>query len=214
MVAQQIKADGGRRVVVRKTVGRLLQRAVAQGQNVALQRHQIGIELAVQNHQVHRQSAKVPPGLRAQQRLHHVQTAAGVNTHQHDRPVPGQAKAPQLALVDQRLASGRVHGFLTGSLRRQRADVHQRCGQVLQGRVFVRGHAQVTQPDLCQRGGHDGGTPDMHALQIFVDTAGEFAGVDACSRRKRQACLAAGRNTDAKPQATGRIELVVSFNRH
>ena len=214
MVAQQIKADGRKSVVVGETVGRLLQRAVAQGQNVALQRHQISIELAVQNHQVHRQPAKLPPGLRAQQRLHHVQAAAGVNTHQHNGPVSGQAKAPQLALVDQRIPSGYIHGFLAGSLGRQRADVHQRCGQVLQRCVFVRGHAQVAQPDLCQRGSHHRSTPDMHALQIFVDAAREFTGVDACSRCKRQACLAACRNTDTQPQATGRIELVVSFNRH
>ena len=219
MLAQQIKADGGKCIVVRKTVGRLLQRAVTQSQNVTLQRHQISIELAVQDHQVHWQPAKLPPGLSPQQRLHHVQAAAGVNAYQHNRPVAGQAKAPQLALVDQWVPSGHVAEFLAGwSLRGQKrgrgADVHQRCRQVLQGCVFFRCHAQVAQPDLRQRGGHDGGPFDMHALQIFVDATRQLVCVVTRSCRERQACLAVGRNTDAKLQPASRVKLVVSFNRH
>ena len=65
-VAQQVEAG---RVVARKAVLRLLRDAVAQRLDLALQRHQVGVGLAVEHHQVAGHAAEAPPGLGAQQRV-------------------------------------------------------------------------------------------------------------------------------------------------
>ena len=65
LIAQQEEAG---LLAARKAVAHHLQQAVTQGQDLALQRHQVGIGFAVENHHVHRQAAEGPPGLGAQQR--------------------------------------------------------------------------------------------------------------------------------------------------
>ena len=76
LLAQQEKARSRRcGFIARETVLHRLCETVAQRQDVALQRHEVGVDFAVDHHHVDRQPAEGPPGLGAQQCMHQRQAA-------------------------------------------------------------------------------------------------------------------------------------------
>ena len=174
-----------------------MQQPVAQGQDIALQRHQVGIGLAVEDHHVDRQAAEGPPGLGPQQRVHQRNALRRVHPHQHDRLVARQAEAPQLALVKRPAVDADA-----------RRAVHQRRGQVLQGQVFFWRQAEVAQPDLRQRRGHPNGPLHVHRLQVAVDARLEFAFVGGGRGGEGQPGDGARCQPHPHPQARDRIESV------
>ena len=191
---QQEEAGG---VAARKAVLHGLQQAVAQRQDVALQRHQVGIRFAVDDHHIHRQPAEGPPGLRAQQRTQQRNAVGGVDPHQHDRLVAGQAEAPEQPLVE-RPAFGDGAG----------PAVHQCRGQVLQRDVFLGRHPEVPQPHLCQRRRHAHRPLDVHRLQVAVDARRQLGGLMRRRGGESQARHRAGGQPHPHAQAGHGIEAV------
>ena len=85
------------------------------------------------------------------------------------------------------------------------AAVDKRGGQVLQGGVFVRVNAQVTQAHLCQRSRHAGSTLQVHGLQVFVNPSRQLVGTHSGCGGKAQSCSAPGGNPYLHTQAGHRV---------
>ena len=175
----------------------MLHQPVAQRQDVALQRHEVGIGFAVQHHQIDRQAAESPPRLGAQQGMDQRQPAGGLDAHQHDGLVARNSEAPQLALVQRP-----GHGIQPGRA------VHQGGGQVLHRQMLFGCQGQVAQPDLRQRGSHLGGAHDVHGLQVLVDARDQFVFRLRGRRGKAQARHGAGRQPQGQAQAGYRVQAV------
>ena len=194
LVTQQVKAST---VAAGKAVFDLLQRAVAQAENLTLNWHQVGIDFTVENHQISGDSAKAPQRLSLKHSLHQRHAAAGMDAHQHDGFITRQTEAPKMALVYQR------------TLRRWSSRrIKKRGIQVLQCGIFFRVHAHVAQAHLRHCCRHAVGALDVHRLQIFVDARDQFIDGGCRCGGKRQACQSTGRNADLHAQPGNRVKPV------
>ena len=194
MVAQQVKA---RNVAGRKAVLNLLDKPVALGHDLPLQGREVGVCFTVEDHHIHGESAKGPPWLRAQQGLYQGQAFASVDAHQQDGFVARDAKPPQLPLV---------YGPAAGA--GTRTGVHEQRGKILQCRGFINVNSEVAQAYLGQRGGHSGGTLNMHRLQVLVDTTSQLLFVGPGCSCKAQPGHPTGRNTYRDAQAGNGVKAV------
>jgi hypothetical protein len=103
----------------------------------------------IDHHQVAGDAAPGPDAQGLRQRAQQAQALCRAGGHEHDRPIAGDAEAPQQAPVAD--LAGRAFGALGGRARPRQAG-HQCGAQRLDGREVVGTDAQCAQPDARQRG--------------------------------------------------------------
>lgn len=179
--------------------GRLM--LFADGVQLGLHRHVVGVELAAEHDQVAGHAGTRPFAQGLSQYAQQAQALGRRGTHHDDRPVARKAQLPQHApVLDLRQADGACAMRVQAGLQLGQGE-HQRRAQKLQCRQVL-GPGPVLQGILALRqgGGDHGGALHIAGLAVLVQDGHEGAGTVAGSRRKHHAHLSARAHAHAHTQ--------------